>query len=80
MLKFINRNSRKKCGICLKVTIKHQNDIFLSASIVDFKKVNVCWALNPSTLKTIHETVTTALAALDVSEYYHKKLRCRFSF
>ena len=26
LFRFINRNNRKRCGICSKLTIKHQND------------------------------------------------------
>ena len=27
LFKINNRNTRKRCGICLKLTIKHQNDV-----------------------------------------------------
>ena len=61
LLKVNNRNTRPRSEICSKLTKKHQNVIdivlasllltvnkcthFSSASIVDFKQVNVGWDL-----------------------------------
>ena len=41
------RNTRKKCEICSKLTIKTERrqyeSLVSSVSIVDFEQVNVCW-------------------------------------
>ena len=47
-----NRSTRKRCEICSKLTLKHQNDIsdvvllfllLIMLTIVDFDQVNVSW-------------------------------------
>ena len=47
-----NRNPRKRCEICSKLTLKHQNDVsdvvllfllLIMLTIVDFDQVNVSW-------------------------------------
>ena len=47
-----NRRTRKRCEICSKLTLKHQNDVsdvvqlfllLIMLTIVDFDQVNVSW-------------------------------------
>ena len=40
-----NRNTGKRCEICLKLTIKTHFTPFSSAFIVDFEQVNFSWEL-----------------------------------
>ena len=42
MFRVNNRNTRKRCEICAKLTIK---TAFPSVSIVDFEQVNVSWVM-----------------------------------
>ena len=39
LFKVINRNTKKKCEICSKLTMKTSSSI----SIIDFEQVNVSW-------------------------------------
>ena len=56
LFKVNNRNTRKRCKICSKLTIKTPekrrsgvfNAKFCSVSIVDFEQVNVTWVLSSS--------------------------------
>ena len=47
LFKVNNRNSRTRCKICAKVTIKHQNDAYFTSccnvSIVNFEQENTAW-------------------------------------
>ena len=43
LFKVNNRNTRKRCEICSKLTIKTYFPSFSSVSIVDFEQVNVGW-------------------------------------
>ena len=53
LFKVDNRNTRKKCEICSKLTIKTPGDfivnfeyisqLFHNVSVNDFELVNVCW-------------------------------------
>ena len=45
LFKVNNRNTRKRCEICSKLTIKTPVRRFSSASIFDFEHVNVSWAM-----------------------------------
>ena len=48
--KFNNRNTRKRCEVCSKLTIKTPEGPFSSVSIADFEQVNVSWVSNVGVL------------------------------
>ena len=43
LFKVNNRDTRKRCGICSKLTIKTCFPPFSSISVVEFEQVNVSW-------------------------------------
>ena len=45
LFKANNRNARKRCEICSKLTIKTHFTPFSSVFIADFEQVNISWVL-----------------------------------
>ena len=43
MFKVNNRNTRRRCGICSKLTIKKPERRVSSVTVADFEQVNVYW-------------------------------------
>ena len=50
LFKVNNRNTRKRCEICSKLTIATPEQHVSSFSIVDFGKVNISWLTSYSTI------------------------------
>ena len=86
LFKVNNRNTRKRCEICSKLTIKHQNDElwthftpFSSVSFVDFEQVNISWVVFMIQINDKKYLMYRSGINLEINSLYQWKINYYFS-